>query len=576
MEPQSKPSGDPSPTGDCLKGTGVVPGVAYAPVVWLRPRAAPPLAGAPVPEDARQQEFEHFLAAAEVVAGRLRARADAAGSDAAGSDAADILRAVATMAGDKAWRREVRTQIASGHRAEYAVVLATERFTGMFAKVGGRTAERIVDLRDIRDRVIAEIRGEPEPGLPVLDQPAVLLAEDIAPADTATLDTSQVAALVTCKGGPTSHTAILARQLDLPCIVALGAGARELPAGSWVLVDGTAGTLRTEVPAGKAHRAVAEARERAREIEKWRGPAKTRDGQRISLLASVADVAAARRATRTQAEGIGLFRTEMNFLRAEQEPGVEVQAEVYAEVLAMFPDQKVVLRTFDAGSDKPLAFADPGEEENPALGVRGIRVAAEYPDLLTHQLDAMSLAAERTDRSGATAPRVMAPMLSTVGEAEWFARQCRERGLIPGAMIEVPAAALMADLILPHLDFVSIGTNDLTQYIMAADRLSPQLAGFTDPWQPAVLRLIRFVGQQGRLTATSVGVCGESAADPLLACVLVGLGVQSLSPAATAISAVGVRLAAVDLTTCQQAAEAALQSPGATAARAAAGQILAG
>lgn len=571
MEPQSKPTGEPSPAGDFLKGTGVVPGVAYAPAVWLKPRPAPPLAGAPVPEDARQQEFERFLTAAEVVGKRLSSRADAA--EAA---AADILRTSATMVGDKAWHREVRTQIASGYRAEYAVVLATARFTEIFAKVGGRTAERIVDLKDMRDRVIAEIRGETEPGLPVLDQPAVLLAEDIAPADTATLDTSQVVALATCRGGPTSHTAILARQLNLPCVVALGAGAKNLTVGEWVLVDGAAGTLRTAVPARKAHRAVAVARERARETEKWRGPAKTRDGQRISLLASVADVAAARRATHTQAEGIGLFRTEMNFLRAEQEPDINLQAEVYAEVLAMFPDQKVILRTFDAGSDKPLAFADLGPEENPALGVRGIRVAAEHPELLSHQLDAMALAAERVGRSAESAPRVMAPMLSSVSEAEWFARQCRERGLIPGAMIEVPAAALMADLILPHLSFVSIGTNDLTQYIMAADRLSPQLAGFSDPWQPAVLRLIRIVGEQGRQTETSVGVCGESAADPMLACVLVGLGVRSLSPAATAISAVGARLATVDLMTCREAAEAALQAPGAAAAREVARQILEG
>ncbi|MDN6236840.1 MAG: phosphoenolpyruvate--protein phosphotransferase, partial [Corynebacterium flavescens] len=219
-----------------------------------------------------------------------------------------------------------------------------------------------------------------------------------------------------------------------------------------------------------------------------------------------------------------------------------------------------------AGSDKPISYATLTSEENPALGVRGLRVARDNEALLTRQLDAIAQAAAER---GEDAPTwVMAPMVATSTEAKWFAGLCRERGLTPGAMIEVPAAALMADTIMPHLDFVSIGTNDLTQYTMAADRLSPQLAYLTDPWQPAVLRLIRHTCVVGRDNNVPVGVCGEAAADPVLACVLTGLGVNSLSAASTAVAGVGAQLAEVTLEECQKMAEAAIDAEGPTEARA--------
>jgi len=246
------------------------------------------------------------------------------------------------------------------------------------------------------------------------------------------------------------------------------------------------------------------------------------------------------------------------------------QARIYREVLDAFQGHKVVIRTLDAGSDKPLRFADHPNEANPALGVRGIRIAAQDSGILDRQLDAIAAAA---NASGAH-PWVMAPMIATAPEAESFAAKVRQRGLVPGVMIEIPAAALQADRILEHVDFVSIGTNDLTQYTMAADRMSAELASLTDPWQPAVLSLVARTAEAGSAAGKPVGVCGEAAADPLLACVLVGLGVTSLSCAAAAVSAVGARLASVSLDDCLRAAQAVLATTDPVSARAVAATFI--
>ena len=235
-----------------------------------------------------------------------------------------------------------------------------------------------------------------------------------------------------------------------------------------------------------------------------------------------------------------------------EEPSVEEQAKGYAAVFEAFAGRKVVLRTLDAGSDKPLAFATLPDEANPALGVRGLRIARLDPGLLERQLDAVAEAARATSST----PWVMAPMVATVAEAAEFAAQVRARGLVPGVMIEVPSAALLADRLLEHVDFLSIGTNDLSQYTLAADRLSADLADLTDPWQPALLLLVSMTAEAGLRRGKPVGVCGEAAADPLLACVLVGLGITSLSCAASAVAGVGSKLGTVDLATCQEAARA--------------------
>lgn len=553
---------------DLLAGLGVVGGVGFAPAQWVRPRPALPTQGAAVPEESRQGEKDRFAAAAAVVGSRLSGRAGMVTGH-----ASEVLAATAALATDKGWQRTVNKLIDQGAPADWAAVQATDTFVAKFEKIGGLMAERTTDLKDVRDRVIAELRGEPEPGVPDPASPVVLLADDLAPADTAGLRPEVIAGLVTQLGGKTSHTAIIARQLGIPCIVAVGARLAEIGDGTPLLVDGDTGEIVPHPDEREAQRRVEEATVKAERIRAWRGPARTLDGHRVQLLANVQDGAAARKAAAPGiAEGVGLFRTELAFLTAQVEPGLEEQTQVYAEVFEAFRGKKVVVRTLDAGSDKPLAFANMPHEENPSLGVRGMRIALDKPEILTRQLDAIAAAARGTDVDA----WVMAPMVSTVQEAEWFAGLCRERGLYPGIMVEVPAIALVADQVLEYVEFFSIGTNDLSQYTMAADRMSPYLAGLTDPWQPGVLKLVRLTAEAGKRRGKAVGVCGEAAADPQLACVLIGLGVTSLSAAAPALPAVGAQLSAVTLDQCRRAAEAAVSAKGPVQGREAVAAILAG
>ncbi len=549
-----------------LSGVPVVPGVRFAPVI--RPGRLPALdelaPAAQLGEGEREAEAVRFNAAATNVADRLRERA----AHATGA-ASEVLTATATLAVDRAWLDAARKRITDGMPAVRAAVAAVEQFVVMFTQIGGLMAERVTDLRDIRDRVVAELSGLPEPGIPMPTVPSILCADDLAPADTAGLDPRLVVGLATALGGPTSHTAIIARQLGIPCVVAV-AGLAEVPAGTEVLIDGTVGTVTVSPDRVVATAAVAAADAASAALAGWTGPGATADGHPVAILANVQDGAAARAARDTQAEGIGLFRTELCFLNRDTEPTVDEQAAIYGEVLEAFVGHKVVIRTLDAGSDKPLKFVGHPDEANPALGVRGIRIAEGNPALLTRQLDAIRAAA---DASG-NEPWVMAPMIATADEARRFAEQVRARGLVPGVMIEIPAAALLADRILEHVEFLSIGTNDLAQYTMAADRMSAELAALTDPWQPGVLALVAQAARAGVAAGKPVGVCGEAAADPLLACVLAGLGVTSLSAASAALTRVGAKLASVTMQQCRDAADAVLRTAGAPEARAAALSLL--
>jgi phosphoenolpyruvate-protein phosphotransferase (PTS system enzyme I) len=480
-----------------------------------------------------------------------------------------VLAATAGLAQDRAWIGAAEKRIGAGTPAVRAAVEAVEQFVDLFTQIGGLMAERVTDLRDIRDRVIAELSGFPEPGVPQPAQPSVLCAEDLAPADTAGLDPTLIIGLATTFGGPTSHTAIIARQLGIPCVVAV-AGLDDVAAGAMVLLDGTVGTVTVGPDEATATAAAEKARHDADRLSSWTGPGATADGHAVAVLANVQDGAAARAAKQTPAEGIGLFRTELCFLNRKDEPSVAEQTAIYSEVLQAFSGLKVVIRTLDAGSDKPLKFVKHPEEANPALGVRGFRIGEGNPGLLERQIEAIAAAGSATG----SAPWVMAPMIATPDEAKNFAALARAHGLTPGVMIEVPAAALLAGNVLDHVDFLSIGTNDLAQYTMAADRMSAELAALTDPWQPAVLALVAMTARAGAQAGKPVGVCGEAAADPLLACVFTGLGVTSLSAAAAAVPAVGAKLASVTLSQCRDAADVVLTTTSPAGARAAARDVL--
>ncbi len=551
-----------------LRGTPVVPGVAFGPALVVRSEISP--AAIERYGDGGFADAEAALAAydkaVEAVAEGFQHRADAVSGD-----AAKVLTASAGLARDKGLRSAVRKHLRADEALLDAVHAGVEQFVTIFTGMGGLMAERVTDLQDIERRLVARLVGEPEPGVPTPDVPSVLVAADLAPSDTAGLDPELVVALVTERGGPTSHTAIIARQLGIPCVVGTP-GALALQPGTPLLVDGEAGTIELDPDAGSATALVRSDSETRAALATWAGPGRTADGAPVKVLANVADGESARAASGAPVEGVGLFRTELCFLNRKEEPSVEEQADIYAGVLEAFGDARyVVVRTLDAGSDKPVAFATHEGEENPALGVRGLRLSFDNPSLLDRQLDAIALAAERTG----TETWVMAPMVATVAEAAGFAEAVRGRGLKAGVMVEVPSAALLAHRMLEVVDFLSIGTNDLTQYTMAADRMATDLAHLTDPWQPAVLQLIAITAEAGRQAGKPVGVCGEAAADPLLACALVGMGITSLSMAAAAVRPVGARLATASLGACLEAAEAAMAASDPTAGRDAVRALLA-
>lgn len=534
-----------------LRGTPVVPGVAAGPALLVRGEVSPDAIarfgdGGFADADAAMVAYDDAVTAVTESFGRKAAQAT--------GPAAEVLTASAGLVRDKGLRSAVAKNVATGQPLVAAVDAAVEQFVTLFTNMGGLMAERVTDLEDIERRIVAHLVGEPEPGVPTPAEPSVLVAEDLAPSDTSGLDPELITALVTERGGATSHTAIIARQLGIPCVVGTG-GITRVEHGTFLVVDGESGEIEIGGDPVEAQERVAASKAERAALADWSGPAATSDGIAVKLLANVADGPSAVQASSEPVQGVGLFRTELCFLNATDEPSAEEQADIYASVLGAFGEgQHVVIRTLDAGSDKPIAFATLPGEENPALGVRGLRLSFGNPGLMDRQLDGIKLAAERTG----TETWVMAPMVATVAEAADFAEKVRARGLKPGIMVEIPSAALLAHRMLEVVDFLSIGTNDLTQYAMAADRMATDLAHLTDPWQPAVLQLIAITAEAGKQAGKSVGVCGEAAADPLLACALVGMGVTSLSMAARAVRPVGAQLSRVSMDTCEAAAEAAL------------------
>ncbi|MBW8762237.1 MAG: phosphoenolpyruvate--protein phosphotransferase [Microbacterium sp.] len=560
---QAEPADErvPVAAGAVLRGRGVSAGAAAASVVHLAlPLPEPPSDIVIAPAD-RESEVSAIEWAAVAVADELRSR-----TAGASGEARDILDASRLLASDPELVSEasalVRTNGRSAARAVWETAAVHEK---NLAALGGRMAERAADIRDVRDRIIAEILEVEMPGVPDRDEPFVLVASDLAPADTAALEGGRCVALVTEQGGPTSHTAIIARSLGLPAVVGV-IGATGIAVGATVLVDGDRGTVEVDPSPSKIHAAKA-----AGIVVPFDGTGSLADGTELPLFANVGGAADAVAAAVAGAEGVGLFRTEFCFLDRAEAPTVEEQVAAYRGVLAAFPDRRVVVRTLDAGSDKPLPFANSEHEDNPALGVRGLRIARRSPALLDDQLRALALAAEQE----AALVDVMAPMVATVDEARDFASRARAAGLPRvGIMIETPAAALLAAELFEIVDFVSLGTNDLAQYTLAADRLLSELGDLNDPWQPAVLRLIGAVGEAGRQAGRSVGVCGEAGGDPALAPVLVGLGVTSLSMTPRALGRVAAALAQNTSDQCREAAAAVLLAATADEARAAASAVL--
>ena len=539
-----------------LEGVGVGRGAVWGPVARVRPAPTVP-ANELVPGDPAATKEKVEQAFADVAAG-LRGQAGRATGT-----LAEVLSATAQMADDTALRKQVFGRIDKGEPPLHALVAVVGDFASMFTSAGGYLAERVTDLVSVRDRVIARYLGAPPPGVPALERPSVIVAVDLSPADTAALDLEMVLGIVIEKGGPTGHTAIIAGQLGLPCVVR-AAGAADLQDGVIVAVDAAAGTV--VVGPDAVTRARVEARRVAlAALAENLADGATADGHAIALLANIGTAEDAERLTDAGVEGVGLFRTEVLFLGQATAPTEDAQAAVYARALRALGGRKVVVRTLDAGADKPLAFVTRAGEENPALGVRGFRLVRAAEDLMLTQLAAIARAAHETG----TRPWVMAPMIATVDEAVQFAAMARAAGIDQvGVMVEVPSAALRARDILAEVDFVSLGTNDLAQYTMATDRLLGELVDLLDLWQPAVLDLVAATASAGVEIGKPVGVCGESAADPVMALLLAGLGVTSLSMSPAAVPGVRFALSRHTRAVCQEIGVAARQARTAGQARA--------
>ena len=424
-------------------------------------------------------------------------------------------------------------------------------------------AARAADLHDVGQRVLRLLAGTERSVSALPDTPVILIAEDLAPTDTARLDPRRILGFCTVMGGPTAHTAIIARSLGIPAVVGAGPGILEHPDGATAILDGGAGRLYLEPGAealASARQFQGESRRRHDRDRATRfRPATMTDGHRIRVEANISAASEAAQAVEAGAEGVGLTRTEFLFLDRERAPDEEEQYEAYAAMVRALDGLPLVLRTLDIGGDKLVPYVTLPREQNPFLGVRGLRLSLRQPELFVSQLRAIY----RASRLGLV--RIMLPMVSTVEEVR-AARELAERarqevGAEPielGIMIEVPSAVLMAPELAAAADFFSIGTNDLTQYVLAMDRTHPTLAPHADGLHPAVLRAIDLILRAAAPSNRRVAVCGGIAGAPLGALILTGLGVTELSMSLPSIAAVKSALRGFSLAQAQAFARRAL------------------
>jgi phosphocarrier protein FPr len=419
---------------------------------------------------------------------------------------------------------------------------------------------RAADLAGVSHRVLHRLLGR---SAPVLRRAGILVARDLAPTDTAALDPARVMGIATAGGGPTSHSAILARALGIPAVVGLGDQLLAMAPGRRALLDGGRGTLVLDPPAGLVRSARAEVREAqlhaAHAAAAAHRPAVTRDGVVIEVAANIGSVEEASRAVAAGADGVGLLRTEFLFLEAESLPAAEAQERIYAEIATRLERRPLTIRTLDVGADKPLPYLRSVHEDNPALGLRGIRLGLAQPEVLLAQLRAVVATARRSP------VRVMFPMVSGAGEVD-AARALLTQAAGPeplalevGVMVEVPSAALTAAQLAGRVDFFSLGTNDLSQYTLAADRGNAEVAPLADAFHPATLRLIAATVRAARARGCWVGVCGELAGQVEAVPLLIGLGVRELSVAVPAVARIKEAVRAADSGACARLAGRALR-----------------
>lgn len=518
-------------------GAGASRGVGTGPVVTVRSGSTVVVPDLDDPKGALRE-------AAAAVAASLRTLA--ADTEAAGrTEAAEVLRAQALMAEDDMLLDGIDDALDDGAGLGEALTQSSETLSNMLAAMDDEyLAARAPDVLEVAARLRRVLAGLPPDDALVLSEPSVLLAETLTAAHTARLDPDLVVAFATADGGPTSHVAIIARALGVPAVVGVAELAANLDGVRHAAVDGSTGELvldpGADTTADFARRADLDAEARAVEAH-YQGVRVALGDRPIAVTANVAGTDDIDRAAAVGADGVGLFRTEFLFLDRPEPPSEDEQYEAYAAAARAF-DGQVVIRTADIGGDKPAEFLAMDTEENPFLGIRGVRLYERQPDLVLGQARALLRAAVHGDVAA------MIPMISTVAEmraarvvfdeaAAALDAEGVERGEVAlGAMIEVPAAALSAAALATVCDFFSIGTNDLTQYAMAADRVNGALAHLQDPLHPAVLRLCLLTAEAAEAAGIGVSVCGVAAADPAAAALFVGLGVTKLSVAAPSVN----------------------------------------
>lgn len=479
---------------------------------------------------------------------------------------AAIFQAHRELLTDPELLENVRTIIGKGRSAAFAWKQAVRAQADVLSGLKNELlAARANDLRDIERRVLLLLVGKDAEEKRELPDDAILIAQDLTPSDTVALDRKKVVGFCTVRGGATSHVAILARTLSLPAIAGIDAKALDIPDGTIVIMDGRKGTLRLHPGAEEIKKVQAELereqKEREENLAASKTPAVTSDGRKIEVAGNIGGVADAEQVVALGGEGVGLLRSEFLFLQRELAPTQEEQAEAYGKIADIVgKERSLIVRTLDVGGDKPLPYLPVAAEDNPFLGVRGIRLCLRRPEIFRTQVRAILSA------GGKTRMRIMFPMVTTLDElkqAKAVVEEERVKLKAPpvevGIMVEVPAAAVMSDVLAEHADFFSIGTNDLTQYVLAMDRGNAELGRQADGLEPAVLRMIdqtvRGAEKYGRFVGVCGGLAGEEAAVPLL----VGLGVSELSVAAPAIPGIKALVRGLSYEKCRELAQRALK-----------------
>jgi len=559
-----------------IRGIAASPGIAIGPIFVYRPAE---LVINHLRAENASVEWDRYRDAAqkallEMVEIRQRVASELGEADAAIFDAHQmILR-------DPDLEEELRAEIFSGASAEAAIEVVFARQVKYFEGLDDPVfRERAADFSDVGRRVLCLLTGVRDESLAALDTPAIVVAQDLMPSDTAQMNKAMVRGFCTAGGGPLSHTAILARNLGLPAVVGAGKDVLDLSSEEWLIVDGGEGVVIVGADEKQCvdyqQQADRQAEARAAALAHAHEPASTQDGRQIEVVANIGLPGEELDALEAGAEGIGLLRTEFLFVERRTAPSEEEQYQAYSPIFEAMGNRPVIARTLDIGGDKPAPFLAVPHEDNPYLGWRAIRIGLADPELLKTQLRALLRAGYNHNL------KIMFPMIATVEEmqaARALVDEARlelaERGTLHaqgveiGTMIEVPSAALMADQLVRHVDFFSIGSNDLTQYTLAADRGNPAVASLSDALHPAVLRLVDTVVRAARAAAVWVGVCGEMGGDPDAIPLLLGLGVDEFSTGVAAIPATKALIRRLVLVEAQELAREALAQPGAPAVRA--------